>query len=327
MNRLFTALAVLACCALFAPIASAQCEKSCGFDKTVANADGSKLGKLNASWKEALASAQSMDADQRQELHQRMATLKDSCPVGSRMGDTFASINGTLAMIAACCQADSECCASKAGSAADAGMDPKAFAEMKELVAARTSTIANLRELSGYMALCTSSKSSCDSAKSGDSAAAQSGDAVAAAACTTACPIELASNLGALKASWATARTEVLAMTAEQKQQIADGMASMGKDCQIVNLVPQTVFAVTEGLDKLNGIHTKMMEWGKNNAEAMASMPKDKMQSFYMQVGLTKEAHGVLTGMCNAMQSFGECSTEKTQCPSAGQTKEAAQAN
>ena len=318
MYRLSIAIVVVAGFALLAPLVSAQCGKSCSAGKNVASAQQSPLANLNASWKEAIASAQGMDAEKRQELHQRMSTLKDSCPVGSRMGDTFSAINGTLSMIVDCCDADSECCAAaKSGSASESGMDEKALAEMKALADARTSTLTQLRELSGYMALCTSDKSSCKSAQACDSAAATQ-------SCKVACPIELASNLGALKASWKTAHTEVLALTAEQKQHIADGLASVSSDCKVMALVPQTVFAISDGLEKLDGIHTQMMEWGKKNSEFMASVPKDKMQSFYMQTALTREARGVLAGMSSAMKAFGDCASEKG-CPSAGQTKEAAQ--
>ena len=71
---------------------------------------------------------------------------------------------------------------------------------------------------------------------------------------------------------------------------------------EMVALVPDSVAALAEGLEKLNELHGKMAEWGQANPDVMAELPESAYQSFMMEVSLIDEVRGLLKSVTDAMQ-------------------------
>jgi hypothetical protein len=243
-----------------------------------------KVSALILRWEGAQLQQQALTPAARQQGEARMASVAESCPVGSRLGDSLAAVRDVLGVIQASQVANAEHCP-----LANAP-DSEACTAGKQLKAARIQVVEQLHQLASYAAggtACCASKASADC------------DAAA-----SVCPIKVASRVGAMKASFASACKEAQALTPEARGAILAGFANLSESNPGVVLVPATVEALAEGFEVLAQIQTRMGEWAHANPEIVGKLPASAFQAYMMEVSLAEEARQLLAATTQAMKTM-----------------------
>ncbi len=273
-----------------------------------AAASEASIPSLLASWKAATKDAKPLNEQQKQ----RIASVAKECPVGSRLGSTLGTVRDSLATVVSCAQENAKHCPLESAEAKKA-LDAAARAEGLKLKEARTKLIGDLHQLASYAAgaCCGADEGCCAAkqcAKETKTAVAAGGKskscAKEAAAGGKTCPIRVAARLGELKASWSAAQTEAGALSAEQKQKILAGFGSLAESHQAVALIPQSVMALSSGLEKLAANGREMMAWAQANPEFMGSISQEAHRAFQLQAALLDEARVVLGGVTKTMRTM-----------------------
>ncbi len=314
------ALSALATCAIFAGAAYSQqdeatCDasKACELPSCVEDCPtAQKVAGLLGQWDVASQQAAKMSPEANQAFAAKMGAATEHCPVGSRMGETMSVVNDTLAFLAASSEACAEAC-SETCPIESMDKDSEAYAQASQMKAARAHLITSLNQLSGFAAGATNGccAASCDAAacETEDKNVTKQGDAETCETtecCTTSCPIRIASRLGAAKAGFAQAQKEVQALSPEARGKIVAGFGELAQVNSTVQLIPETVMALNEGLNSLNQIHAKMGEFMAAHPELTSELPKEAHLAMMIEMALTDEAAQVLTAMTatmGAMQS------------------------
>jgi hypothetical protein len=267
-----------------------------------------KVTGLLASWEAALKDASGVSPAAREQLATRFAALKAECPVGSRLDVTLAAVRDVLGAVIAADEANAKRCPIASASATGDGKSAacaEACEAAKTLMTARSKALRGLHQLASHAARFVSAPG-CQApvtAEAAVAAPAASGDC-----CASACPVRLASRVGALKASWETAGREAAALSPETRQRLVAGRDSLAQDSRAisnaVSLVPATVLALTEGFEALGAIHGKMAEWRNANPEVIKSIPEELRLSFALQQALIDETGGLLLRVRETMKTM-----------------------
>lgn len=257
---------------------------------------GKKIAGLLTDWEAANKEAASITPEAKAAFSAKIAECASKCPVGSRLGDTVATVNDVIGFVVASANANAENCPLE-----KAENQGESCAEAKAMKGYRTQALAGLQKLSSFTANATcEGVTECADAASKVAAEGETCDAM-----NSSCPIKLASRIGELKASFAQARREATELTTAQREEILASFGELSRHSKAVMLVPQSVATLAEGLEVLNGLHTKMVEWGQANPEIMKQLPESAMRSFMMEVALIDEARALLesvTATMNIMQ-------------------------
>jgi hypothetical protein len=252
-----------------------------------------KVNALLTSWQSAKEQAMAATPEQRAAFAAKAAGVAATCPVGSRLGETVDTVRDVLGFV----MASSEACAGDCPLESAEGC-----AEAKAMKAGRSMALGKLHQLASYtadMTGCATAGAACSTVREAGCEGTAKTECSDAASST--CPIRLASRLGALKASFVTARQEAKALTPDARRALLTGLTQLGEQSQAVTLVPASVQALAEGLDALTQLHAKMAEWGQANPELMAKMSESTKRSFMMEVALIDEARGLLAGVTETM--------------------------
>ena len=253
-----------------------------------------KVTALLASWESVTAEARTVSLEERREFGAEVASVAQKCPVGSRMAVSMSAVRDVLGTVVASQQASAEHCPlERAESSA-------ACAEGKALKAARNAAIGKLYRLASYTAGITE----CATAESCDAALLSRDTRESCDEGAVSCPIRIASRIGALKASWADAREEAQALSAQARGEIRAGFAALAENHEAVRLVPASVLALAEGFEALDQLNGRMGEWAQANPEVLAQLSESARRTYRMEVSLLEEARGLLERMTEVMQTM-----------------------
>lgn len=284
------ALAVVALLALGIPtFAGETCNDSCPVAE--------KVTSLVAGWKAEMTSMKAMPEATRTEVSKRLSATKDQCPVGSRLGSTLTAVQSALATTVAL--SNSLCtddCPMQNGTLA--ASDPEAYRKGKALLERRARAFEGLHQLATYTA--TACNGCC--AEAVPTSIAKAGEDCESPCATgqAACPIRLASKIGELKADWTIARREAANLAQADRQAIFTSIASIGEHTKVVELVPASVIALTEGFDALHALDTEMKAWVAATP-ALANIPAEARMTHRMQGALLEEVRGLLHDVTDTM--------------------------
>jgi hypothetical protein len=266
-----TALAglVLGATALAVPTPTDPCDGECPIAKAV--------DPLLASWEASNAKAAALPAAEKEALGAQLASVAAECPVGSRIGATVSAVRDVLAFVGSSQEGCADECAIRNGTVDSA--------EARAMLAGRTAAIGKLHQLASFTADATACTVSCGETDAGcDDASA-------------ACPIRIAARIGELNASFAVARTEVESLDAAARARIASARADLAVSGDAVRLVPQSIAALTAGLETLHELHGHMSAWAQAHPEVLKDLPASARQAFRMEVALLEEARSLMASV------------------------------
>jgi hypothetical protein len=291
-------------------------EGSACCEKALSDTSG-KVEKLLASWKSLAAEEEKLCPDLKAEQQTALASVAKNCPIGSRMGETLGFLSQTLAAAAA----DKACAEACKGASANECPGARAFATRAKL-------LASLNELAGHAAKAACATSACcakdgklasvcplekeklakeaaASRKAGDQpadvlvSAEKKGEAAAAgkSGCceaSVACLKAHGEKAAALKASWVKAGEELASMCPEKQKENHAAFAKIQETSKVAKLLPESLLALAEGVEVLEGIDKHLAEFAKANAEALKSVPAEMKASYERNVSLIHNAGEVL---------------------------------
>ncbi len=253
-----------------------------------------KVMGLLTEWEGAAKQAASMSDQDRARLTSKMQSCKEQCPVGSRLGDTVTAVRDVLADAIAAAEANAKHCPLETAKAGGASCE-----EALAMKTMRGQALHGLHQLASYTAGAVTG--CCESSGAVKTSLAAKSDSCEKG---TTCPIQTASRLGMLRASWKTAKQEAVAMPAARKQALLTSMGSLGQEVKAVTLVPASVLTLAEGLGKLNELNAQMGEWAQAHAELLADVPPSAMQSFQLHNALIDQARELLQGVTETMTAL-----------------------
>lgn len=295
MRNLIIHLAVLLLVGGFAAAQAETCPAACAQECPVAK----KVGGLLEKWEAATAQAASEAPAQRQALARKVSGLAQKCPVGSRLNTTVSTVRDVLGMAVASMKTHGKDCPLEKADATSA-----ACAAGKEMKAARAGALQKLHQLASYTADATRAENGCGTKAATECPGAACESAAGAPVASAACPVTLASRIGALKASFVQARAEVAALSDAARSEILAGFASLGHAAPAVSLVPASVMALAEGFEALEALHGKMGAWARANPQVMSDVPAVARQSFMIENALVSEARGLLADVVKTVKAM-----------------------
>jgi hypothetical protein len=304
-------------------------EGSACCEKALSDTSG-KVEKLLASWKSLAAEEEKLCPDLKAEQQTALASVAKNCPIGSRMGETLGFLSQTLAAAAAD-KACAEACKGASAKGEDSAKGQTASATEcpgARAFATRAKLLASLNELAGHAAKAACATSACcakdgklasvcplekeklakeaaASRKAGDQpadvlvSAEKKGEAAAAgkSGCceaSVACLKAHGEKAAALKASWVKAGEELASMCPEKQKENHAAFAKIQETSKVAKLLPESLLALAEGVEVLEGIDKHLAEFAKANAEALKSVPAEMKASYERNVSLIHNAGEVL---------------------------------
>jgi len=269
-----------------------------------------KVTELLGQWKAATEESKALTDAQRQQIAAQVAALKAECPVGSRLGSTVEAVRDVLGAAIACEEANAGRCPVEVAIQSSKGQLSPALAEAKQLKEAHSKAIRGLHELASYVAGVAAHE---DCTRAQGKAASSATVAKTGAACSeaaSACPVRLASRIGALKASWATAPAEVKALSESKRKALLTAGGNLAETCKAAALVPPSAMALAEGFDGLEKLHERIVAWAKANPEIFGSAPQDLHLSFALQAALFDETRELLSTVRETMGAMAPVAQE-----------------
>jgi hypothetical protein len=146
-------------------------------------------------------------------------------------------------------------------------------------------------------------------------AAATTAKAACCADGSAACCKEGAARATALKASWEKAPAEFAGMCPQKKKELMAAMAEVSGKSKILAIMPDTILTLADGLEALDGVNAKLVEWAKANADALKDVPEESKKSLEAQNALLHDACDVLQRVRSVMKTVAG-SEKKTETAS-----------
>lgn len=320
-------------------------EKSC---------PGEKISKLLTSWKALAEEGKTACPNEKAQLNTEFASLVKSCPMGSRMPETLGFVKSVLAVsfsekeacekacpaaqaakAAAAVTVNSKTVDSKTADSKEAKAEP--CCELSKAMTARASLGRDLHQLVSFAlaampgsACCAKEGEACKkeskettvaSTSTTTTAAAPAAAAPAAAGKTACCEgaggvccKELATKAQALKASWDKVGGEFASMCPVAKKELFASMKSLGERSKAINLLPQSVMALADGIEALEAMDAKLNEYAKAHPDQLKDVPEETKKCFTQESTLIHEAGEVLRRVRTAGAACqGDACPEKEQ--------------
>lgn len=250
-----------------------------------------KVNALLVDWETAAEEARAWTPEQHAAFGSKVESVASDCPVGSRMKDTLTTVNDVLGFVVAMEEANAEHCPLESTEC-----DAPEFAAAKRMKAGRAEMLRGLTKLAGY-----ASGASCEKAAASCDVATVAAKDTKECAESASCPIRMASRIGELKASFADAKREALALDAQDRGELRARFASLSETSPAVALMPESVVALSEGLTALSELHGEMGAFAAEHPELMEKLPAEARQAFMLQVSLIDESRELLARATETM--------------------------